>query len=240
MSFLTARWEQLAVANYVIDPGLLQKYLPYGTELDLFKGECIVSLVAFMFRDTKVMGIKFPFHSNFEEVNLRFYVKRQDGTEVKRGVVFIREIVPKRLISFIANLFYQENYRTYSMAHRWDIGKEKREVEYAWRSRTSGSNSFIVNAGVNAEQIIEESSEEFILEHYWGYAQAGISKSVEYEVRHPKWKHYPVQSFDIDVDFAAVYGPDFGFLTETTPQSVFLAEGSEISVEQKKIIKLEK
>ena len=115
--FLKARWEDLILANYVIDPQVLEKYVPPGTELDLFEGKCYVSLVAFMFRETKVLGLKFPGHINFEEVNLRFYVKTP-GSEPKRGVCFIKEIVPKSLITLVANSLYHENYITLKMKHQ--------------------------------------------------------------------------------------------------------------------------
>jgi hypothetical protein len=101
-TFLTAEWRKLALANYVIDPKILEKYVPKGTELDIWEGKCFVSLVGFRFLNTKVKGIKVPFHVNFDEVNLRFYVKYLDGNEWKRGVVFIKEIVPKPILSFVA------------------------------------------------------------------------------------------------------------------------------------------
>lgn len=117
MSFLKAEWRKLALANYIIDQKLLVKYLPAGTELDLWNGNCYVSLVGFMFVNTKLLGIKIPFHTNFEEVNLRFYVKRFDQGEWKRGVVFIKEIVPKPALTFVANTVYNENYETLPMEH---------------------------------------------------------------------------------------------------------------------------
>ena len=87
MSFLKAEWRKLILANYKVEPELLKPYLPYGTELDLWQDSCYLSLVGFMFVNTKIKGVKIPFHVNFEEVNLRFYVKRYDNGEWKRGVV---------------------------------------------------------------------------------------------------------------------------------------------------------
>lgn len=78
MSFLKAEWRRLALVNYIIDKHLLVKYLPAGTELDLRNGNCYVSLVGFMFINTRLLGLRIPFHKNFEEVNLRFCVKRFD------------------------------------------------------------------------------------------------------------------------------------------------------------------
>ena len=110
MSFLTAEWRKLAIANYVIDQRVLAPYIPVGTELDLWNGNCYVSLIGFLFKNTRLLGFSIPFHANFEEVNLRFYVKRKDGEGWKRGVVFIKEIVPKFALSVVANVVYNENY----------------------------------------------------------------------------------------------------------------------------------
>ena len=100
--FLTAKWHDLIMVNYEVDPKLLEPRVPLGTELDLQDGKCFVSLVGFMFLDTRVMEFLVPFHVNFEEVNLRFYVKRETEDELRRGVVFIKEIVPKSAIAAVA------------------------------------------------------------------------------------------------------------------------------------------
>ena len=102
MSFLKAEWRKLILVNYEVDQKVLTPYLPAKTELDLHNGKCMVSLVGFKFVNTKMLGLKIPFHINFEEVNLRFYVKHKAGNDWKRGVVFIKEIVPKRAISIVA------------------------------------------------------------------------------------------------------------------------------------------
>src|SRR5688500_2284903 len=110
--FLEAEWRKLAMANYCVDKKILAKYLPYDTEIDIWEDKCYVSLVGFMFLNTKLKGIKIPFHSNFEEVNLRFYVRHKCTGEWKRGVVFIKEIVPLPTLTFVANTIYKENYET--------------------------------------------------------------------------------------------------------------------------------
>ena len=116
--FLTAEWRKLAIANYSVDPKILKPYLPYKTELDLWNGKCYVSLVGFRFVNTKLKGISIPFHRHFEEVNLRFYVRFKDPTGWKRGVAFIKEIVPKPALTFIANTIYREKYITLPMKHQ--------------------------------------------------------------------------------------------------------------------------
>jgi uncharacterized protein YqjF (DUF2071 family) len=228
-TFLTAQWKKLAMANYAVDPSLLKKYIPYKTDLDLWNNTCYLSLVGFMFVNTRVKGIKIPFHENFEEVNLRFYVKHQsDETGWKRGVVFIKEIVPRPAITFLANTIYNENYQTMQMDHRWIKEKDVLRVEYLWKK--GEWNTFSVLTEGEARDIENVSEEEFITEHYWGYTRVNDSVTREYQVLHPRWKVYDVKEYHINVNFGNVYGKEFSFLKNLQPESVFLAEGSEIEV----------
>lgn len=233
MSFLKAEWRKLALANYVIDPKLLESYIPKGTELDLWNGKCYISLVGFMFLNTKVLGVRIPFHVNFEEVNLRFYVKRIDEGEIKRGVVFIKEIVPRVAISFVANTIYREHYETLPMKHQWEELEDRRRIEYQWKKQGKW-NHFQIEADLIPQNIDVGSEIEFITEHYWGYAKYGANKTNEYEVTHPRWQHYPVRKYAIQADFKTTYGEEFEFLNHMEPVSVMLAEGSEITVEKKR------
>lgn len=232
MSFLKAEWRKLVMINYIVNPEILQPYVPKGTSLDFFDGKCYVSVVGFMFLNTKLLGIKVPFHVNFEEVNLRFYVKREHEGETKRGVVFIKEIVPKSAITFVANTIYNEHYETLPMRHHWNITEEKINVEYKWKKQKKW-NRITVEASTKQQDIVLDSEIEFIAEHYWGYSQKNIKQTTEYEVKHPKWKYYSVHKSEIELDFKANYGDDFDFLKNEKPTSVFLLEGSEVSVEGK-------
>lgn len=232
MSFLKAEWRKLAMANYPIDPKYLEPFVPQGTELDFWEGNCYISLVGFMFKNTKLLGLKIPFHTNFEEVNLRFYVKRKEGETWKRGVVFIKEIVPKPALTFIANTIYKEHYVTLPMEHTWSTSQQSRLVEYKWQIKNQWQ-CFSVETSKTLKEIPLNSETEFITEHYWGYAKINHKTTNEYEVTHPTWSHYPVISYHIDVDFGLTYGKAFEFLNHIQPKSVLLAEGSKITVENK-------
>ncbi|MFZ1808711.1 MAG: DUF2071 domain-containing protein [Cyclobacteriaceae bacterium] len=229
-NFLTAEWRKLTMANYAVDPQLLSPYLPYKTELDLWKGTCYVSLVGFMFLNTRLKGIKIPFHTHFEEVNLRFYVRFKDKDQWKRGVVFIKEIVPRPALTWVANTIYKENYETMPMEHNWEIAEDTLEVEYRWKKKRW--NSFRIQTSSKPEPIVVGSEEEFITEHYWGYARINSQRTTEYEVVHPRWEVYPTIDYKTDVDFEGTYGSAFKFLNHLQPTSVFLAEGSEIAVKK--------
>ncbi len=235
-TFLKAEWRKLAIVNYVVDPELLLPYVPYKTELDIYNGNCYLSLVGFRFLNTKVLGFKIPFHVNFEEVNLRFYVKYTDPTgETKRGVVFIKEVVPKKAITYIANKFYNENYETMLMKHEWSETNDQLKVAYFWgRFRW---NSIWLESSHHSYQAESGDEAEFITEHYWGYAKANEKKTLEYEVVHPSWELYPVNKCYVDVSFDRIYGNQFGFLRKEKIHSSYLAEGSEIKVLSARSIK---
>src|SRR6185295_11969092 len=165
-TFLTAEWRKLVIANYSVDPAILAPYLPYKTELDFWKDKCYVSLVGFRFINTKLKGLSIPFHSDFEEINLRFYVRYKDGSEWKRGVTFIKEIVPKPALTFVANSFYGEKYVTFPTKHRWIQNASSIEVSYQWKHHSAWDSIEVTTASIPSD-ILPGSEEEFITEHYW-------------------------------------------------------------------------
>jgi uncharacterized protein YqjF (DUF2071 family) len=232
--FLTAEWRKLIMANYEIDPGLLKKYIPSGTEPDTWDNKHYISLVGFMFLRTKLRGVTIPFHSNFPEVNLRFYVRYKFNNEWKRGVVFINEFVPKHAITFVANHLYKERYVTYKMKHIWEIG-DKLKIGYYWK-KNSEWNKLEVTANAKFYDLKAGSKEEFVTEHYWGYSSIDKNKTGEYEVAHPRWVIYPIENFNVHCDFKKLYGDDFDILNHKQPASVFLAEGFPVTIFTKKIL----
>jgi uncharacterized protein YqjF (DUF2071 family) len=223
--FLTAKWKDLVMANYEVAPELLADRVPRGTSLDYHEGKLFVSLVGFMFLDTRVLGVPVPFHINFEEVNLRFYVKRETGTEVRRGVCFVKEIVPRYAIATVARVLYGEPYECWLMSHT----KTEKEVSYGWRKGDS-VNSIKVEIDRDLGVPEENSHGEFIIEHYWGYTRRGGARSDEYKVEHPKWELFSVRNEQINIDFGTTYGEKFAFLKDEKPFSLLLAKGSEIAV----------
>jgi uncharacterized protein YqjF (DUF2071 family) len=223
--FLTAEWRDLIMANYEVDPALLAQRLPHGTEFDLHDGRCFVSLVGFMFLNTRVLGIPIPFHVNFEEVNLRFYVKRETPGETRRGVCFIKEIVPRAAIAFVARTVYGEPYETWTMTN----DRTRDNVKYEW-SRGDAANRLEASLGENLGVPGAGSHGEFIIEHYWGYTRRGENRTDEYKVEHPKWELVEVESSEIDVDFDNVYGDEFSILNGSQPYSVLFAVGSDVAV----------
>jgi uncharacterized protein YqjF (DUF2071 family) len=235
-AFLTAEWRWLVMLNYEVSPDALAPYVPRGTTLDLWRGRALASVVGFRFIDTRVVGVPIPFHRDFDEVNLRFYVRRElsDG-EVRRGVVFIRELVPRPMIAWVARALYNEPYRALTM--RSEAPRAPTEtpgaVRYAWRRRTKAGRTWehvAARATGNATVPAAGTEAQFITEHYWGYTRQRDGSTVEYEVRHPPWRVWAAEESELGVEVASLYGAEFVEPFSGQPRSAFIAEGSPISV----------
>src|SRR6185369_13809013 len=223
--FLTAEWRSLAMLNYEVDRAILRPHVPPGAELDSCGGVVYASMVGFLFLSTRVLGTPIPGHRNFEEVNLRFYVRRKDHDGWKRGVVFLKEIVPKRAIAALARGLYNENYVAMPMAHRL----EGDLVEYSWRFEGKWNRLAVEIAGEPA-LAAPGSLEEFITEHYWGYTTQRDGGCLEYRVEHVPWRLWQTSQGRLACDAAALYGPEFAEALDCAPKSAFLAEGSPVAV----------
>jgi uncharacterized protein YqjF (DUF2071 family) len=227
---LTAEWRDLILLNYQVDADLLIPYVPRGTELDYWNSKAFVSLVGFRFVNTKILGIPIPLHSNFTEVNLRFYVRRREQNEIRRGVVFIREIVPRSAIAFVARTLYNENYIALPMAH--EIARNENgciSASYSWRSGRHRSELRFESQG-NTESLKDGSEEQFIADHYWGYAAQRDGGCMEYQVVHPSWNVWQARHAEFSGDAKQLYGAAFSAVLSQRPSSAFLADGSPVTV----------
>jgi hypothetical protein len=227
--FLSARWAQLVMLNYEVDSQILAGRVPVGTELDIWQGRCFVSMVGFLFLDTRLLGIPIPFHRNFEEVNLRFYVRREQNGELRRGVVFVKEIVPKPAIAWLARLVYNENYVALPMAHQITASGPSQKVTYSWHWRGQASHLEIQTGGPSFLPA-EGSLEHFISQHYYGYVRQRDGSTVEYQVEHPQWQVQSGTAAELVCDAGTLYGPEFTEILNDPPDSMFLAEGSPVVV----------
>lgn len=216
--------------NYPVDPALLASRLPAGTEIDFFGGRTYLSVVGFRFLDTRLLGLPIPFHRDFDEVNLRFYVRRkaEDG-QWRRGVVFVKELVPKWAIAWVARTVYGENYESLPMRHRREGRGEAQTLAYEWR-RDGRWEGLEVRYSGEPFLAPPEAEESFIAEHYWGYAKQRGGATVEYGVEHPPWRVTRAESATFHADVATLYGPEFVAPLAGPPSSIFVAEGSEIVV----------
>ena len=231
--FLTAEWRFLAMLNYQIDPALLLPLVPAGTELESWSGKTFVSLVGFRFTHTRLLGLALPFHRDFDEVNLRFYVRRKAPKQWRRGVVFIKEIVPRAAIAWVARRVYNENYVALPMRHDIQLPEAQAEIsglaKYEWLYREKWNGIAVEFSG--APYLPDESSEEaFITEHYWGYVRQRDGGTVEYQVEHPRWNVWRADGARLECDAAEVYGRGFAGFLNAPPSSALIADGSPVTV----------
>lgn len=205
------------MASWRVPPSILEPHVPAGTQLDLFDGSPWTSLVAFEFRDVRIRGLAIPFHTEFVEVNLRFYTVRDTPKGPRRGATFISEIVPRPAIALVANTLYGECYSV--------MRTSLEGTTYRW-----GPHAFGCDLGGDLGPPADGTLPAFIVEHYWGYTKRGPERTDEYRVQHPPWNLHEVRAHTIEADFARLYGPDFAFLSDTPPEDVLWAEGSEVQV----------
>ena len=235
--FLSAEWRDLVMLNYEVDRKLLEDYVPLGTVLDSFGGRIYVSLVAFQFRRAKLFGaLAIPFHANFDEVNLRFYVRRKIGNEDRRGVVFIAEIVPRWAVAKIARLAYGENYVCLPMKHCVNTNGAAKTAEYEWQLNGAWCKLY-AHASVAPARAEEGSLEQFITEHYWGYSAQRNGDSLEYHVAHVPWNVWTSTAAGFEGDVSGLYGSELGSVLLRRPDSAFIADGSPVMVSTGKKIR---
>ncbi len=234
--FLSARWQALAMINFAIEPALLEPLVPKGTTLDFFGGVAYLSVVGFLFRDTRLLGVPVPWHINFEEVNLRFYVQRTVGHEVRRGVCFVKELVPRFAIANVARWSYNEPYQALPMMSDVDLAAitapddsdKSHAVGYGWKAQ--GWKAFKIRTHGPRQKMQPGSLEEFIAEHYWGYCRQRDGGTVEYEVEHPPWNIWQATADPWQGDVPGFYGEPWAAALRQPPSSAFLADGSAVKV----------
>jgi uncharacterized protein YqjF (DUF2071 family) len=229
--FLTCAWRNLFLATYAVPPELLEPLLPRGLELDTRSGTAFVSLVVFQFLKTRVLGVPLIGHQDFPELNLRFYVRHGE----ERGVVFVKEIVAHRLIAWSARALYNEPYCVAPLKCFCRDEENDRTMEYrlAWGGR---EHLLQVRGRKPACLPTETSDEHFFKEHRWGFGRTRRGQTVRYEVTHPLWEVFPVDSYQIELDWGEVYGPQWKMLNWATPLSTVFAVGSQVAVYPKQTL----
>jgi hypothetical protein len=218
--------------NYEVSPALLEPLVPAGVTLDLWQGRALVSVVGFRFLDTRVLGVPVPLHRDFDEVNLRFYVRHVTAAgEVRRGVTFVRELVPRRAIALVARLAYNEPYHAVPMRSSAPVDVTERPGRLGYEWRTAAGWQEVSATAIGTPVALARGSEaEFVTEHYWGYTRQRDGGTVEYPVIHPPWRVWTTEAPALTADVAGLYGPAFVAPLAGLPRSAFVAEGSSVVV----------
>jgi uncharacterized protein YqjF (DUF2071 family) len=237
---LTAHWNNLLLLNFSVPTGVIARLAPPGTEPDLHDGGSYLSVVGFRFQNVRLVGLPCPGHTSFPEINLRYYVRRIDGNEIHRGVVFAREIVPRRAVALLANRLYNENYIARPM--RSEVRATRKElapgdtVDYAWkpkvplRSSSHHWNRLAARVAAPLAPPNPASLDEFFVEHYWGYVRGRDGRTREYRVAHNPWRVAPVDNVIWDCDIASTYESPLAEFLSGPPASALIAEGSAIQL----------
>ena len=221
--FLTAAWRDLVLLNWRVEESLLSPYLPAGVEMDRWEGDCWASLVGFRFLDMSVKGLPALGYRNFPEINLRFYVKRQIYGELRRGVVFVRELTPHRLVKWVARTIYNEPYEALPM--RQTVNESGALYEVQMNSDWQG-----IGLKANGPWREQNEMELFITEHYWGYNTQKNKDSMEYRVEHPVWRTRSVDLDRYDLNVKELYGNKWQEALADQPDTIVFSEGSEVTV----------
>lgn len=227
-AFLSGKWKKIIMANYAVDPEILKPYVPYGTRLNLWNGQCYLTLTGMTFTDLRFLGVQVPFHHHITEVNFRFYVVPEQEGQNERGVAFIKESVGRPLVAWAANLLYRENYAVNPVRYECEYQNNDQLISYHLKS--NHWNKIQVRASKDLVPIKHGSAEEFLTWQLRGYTKISDNRTSRITVRHPLWNLYPVKNFDIDLDFGKIYGDAFTFLKYQNPDSVFIAEGSSVAI----------
>lgn len=230
---ITAAWTNIAVVTWEVEPDLLAPYVPPTLSLNLRDSMAFVSLVGLQFSNLRVRGVRVPGHQHFDEINLRFYV-RKTGYQ---GVTFIREYAPRPLAALMARILYSEPYRAAPVRGR--ITADEATIVAGYEIDYGGRTSQFSLTGQRPPVRPDNTTlEHFLLEQHWGFTTTRGGQMMRYEVEHPVWHIYPIVSYTLDFDFAAVYGPKWAVLGESEPRSLVLATGSDVTISRPRRIKL--
>jgi hypothetical protein len=223
---MTASWKRLINMTYAVSPELLLPHVPAGVTLDCIDGKAFVGLVPFSFENVTMNRLRIPFHQSFPEINLRFYVKHRLG----RGVVFLRECAPKRAVVWLARKKYNEPYCCKKM---------KEKVRMFTDGTFSVAHSLWSNGIKNTVEVTarttpvfpdKNSSAHYFKELELGFGIAHNKQTMLYRIHHPEWEVFPVVSYALNMNFGAVFGEKWAFLSAEKPLDVSLVKGSAVTV----------
>ena len=233
--FLTAAWRNLVMLSFDIKPHILEPYVPRGVELDLYEGRALVSIVAFEFHSPRFYGIPGPFCACIPEINLRFYVQRQVAGNRRPGVVFLKELAPRRALAMaaVANIGYREHYHLLPMRYATSSARENWDKTFTYQWKIGGRwNGLEATTCSAPRRPVMGSEEEFVVDHWFAYTRQADGSCVERQVAHAPWFVRPVDpdSLAFRCDAASLFGPQFTAAFQKPPSSAFVSNGSAVGV----------
>lgn len=235
MKLLTAEWRHLAFLNYVVDPTLLAPHLPAGVELDSYNGEHYLSVVGLLFQKLKLLGISLPDHQSFAQINCQFYVRRKKGKGWRRGVTFLRQIIPQELTAKVGRAVGRGNYLRTPTHH--EISFEGGSVDHMGRPISDGVVKYGWGEGESERLEMRTTGlpqptgfgpqEQFLSQRLWSYTARG-PRTIEMRVEHPEWFYWEAGSTSLAADPESLGAGVFAEILKAPPESAFLAKGSKV------------
>ncbi len=221
-TFMTGNWEDLIISTFEVSKNSLENYLPNNTELDLYNGKALISMVAFSFTKVKFFGVKIPFHQQFGQINFRFYVKSKiDGTI---GVVFIREFAPKPMMAFIANKIYNEPFFYRKIHRNKTVSEHKVVLNYRYKNIDIKATSSLETQGLK-----ENTLDHFVVDRYIAFVKKNNTETYQYKINHKPWKLYKTETVSTDKAILTMLPIAFKNAKQI---STYVVDGSSISVEK--------
>jgi uncharacterized protein YqjF (DUF2071 family) len=222
-SLVSVEWRKLCFVIYSVDPALLSAHLPHGVALDMLDGRAVMTLALWEAHYPTVFGVELPSHPLSTEIALRYLVR--EGA--RRGTVTIREDSSSPFAALAARALFREPTRhsvTRSTIHE-DTGALRCSYEV---ERGGRLHQVRVRAATTAKQAGRDSLEYLVSQRPYGYQRSSRGELLRYDLDHPNWDSYPILESQVDFDFAALYGNEWGFLSSSTPTAVVLVEGSTV------------
>jgi hypothetical protein len=231
-AFITAHWSDIAVINYEADPQLLRRFLPAGLELARYSDHHLLSLVSFRYRDTRMGGVRVPFYGQFIELYLGFFAQHERRNEIHRGWVFIKKIVPGRVIAATGRILYNEEYIRRPMRELIEHGTQQRpyRVRYEWKDGGSWHGLEVRASALNPQSPAEGSVEHYVTQNYGAFAKTKRGGTIEFPADHPTWDVWPSEYASLDGDAERIFDADIAGVLKAPHHSAFIASGSHVSL----------
>ena len=221
-ALVSVEWRKLCYVSYAVDPALLASHIPPGVSLETLDGQAIMSLIAWSANYPQVFGVPLPGALRSTEMALRYFVR--EGP--RRGAVTLFEDSSSPFAMLAARALFREPTRHAPMTSRVEQTGSALSCHYT--IDRAGTHSVSVRARAEARPPDRQSTAYLVVQRPYGYASSSRGELLRYDLDHPVWDTYDVIEHDVRVDFGALYGEPWSFLSTLRPLSVVLAEGSAV------------
>jgi len=179
-ALLSMVWRDALFAHWDVSPDRIAETLPDRLTVDTHDGRAFLGVVPFVMADISPRGV--PVGLRFGELNLRTYVRAEDGT---RGIYFYNLDADDRLGVFFARTLFQLPYYRAEI----DVEREGRQVRFQSRRVGEGEPAaFDATYGPAGDRFEAEPGTlpHFLTERYRFYTEG--ERSLFYgDIDHGPW-----------------------------------------------------